>query len=605
MKKIFLSLLMGTLVLVACNEDILDKKPLDKLSEESVFESEALMDQYVVALYNVIPGPYTEGTLAAVTDEAWFRYGGTSTRYIVNGAMTPDNVMYIAEGGQAHDTRMTFLNIWRRVFPYIRDMNKFLEKVDDAPIPENIKKQLKGEVLFLRAWAYSNLLQRYAGVPVITKVYELGEEYNQTRDNYDDCVDFIIRDLDAAGDLLDSKHPILGRAGKDVCLALKARTCLYAASPLFNDPKHPEGSIFRGQYDAKKWEKARDAAKALIDIADGGAYRIAPTYDDYWRNPNCTEVIWAKYYNQMTGNSEGSAQVYYAPGYPDGGWLSCTPVDNLVWDYEMAATGKKPFEAGSGYDANVEPYKTNPWANRDPRFYKSILYPQQVYKGDTITMCYPAAGNTVIRENDPNWYVSGTGGTGYWLHKWILDDAEFADGGPDPTVMYPWFRLAEIYLIYAEASLECGDPRTCGVYINKIRARADVNMPPVDESLGKEAMKEKLIQERRIEFAFENQRYFDLRRWKLAEIYENLPTYGISAARHDDNSITWEIAHLENGKVIYNQNRDMFGGSMGGRNFYLEHYLMPVPRNEWQKAQGSLVQNPYYDDAPQTYKTEP
>lgn len=590
MKKIiYYSVLITIIFFASCNDDFLDRKPLDKLSEEAVFTNESLMEQYVNALYDVIPHPYTEGTLAAITDEAFFAFGGNSTNYIARGELSPDNVIFQRDGGPAHNSRMTFLNLWPRVFSYVRNMNLFLERVDDAPISEEVKKQLKGEVYFLRAWTYSHLLARYGGVPIIEKVFQLGEQYDLKRDNYDECVDFVISDLNKAIEFLDDKPAIKGRVGADVCKAVKARTYLYAASPLFNDPTDPTGNVFKGTYSKEKWKLARDAAKELIDRANAGAYAIAATYDDYWTNTNSVEVIWARYFLPTSGIL---AQTFYAPNRGIGGWVSCTPVENLICDYEMAATGKKPFEEDSRYNPE------DPWGGRDPRFYKSILPPGTKYMGQVLNMCEPAPENTVIKTNDP-FQAEANQRTGYWLRKWLIDDAPVSET-TNYTRMYPWFRLAEIYLIYAEASLEYnGDVATCAEYINKIRDRADVRMPHVSSSLSVEEMREKLIQERRIEFAFENQRYFDLRRWKLAEKYENIMTYGIRGIRHDngtadlqDDQIDWKIAKKgNNGEPDYSDCRPKHSI----RKFLPQHHLMPIPRNEYIKSEGKIVQNPYYN----------
>ena len=130
MKKLYI-LLAAALALVSCNDGFLDKKPLDKLSEDAVFNSDALAEAYVNALYTVLPDPYQEGNIGCITDEGYFRYGGTSTRYIASGYMDPDNVMYIKEGGQAHNTRTTILNIWNRTYEWIYRMNYFLQYVDE------------------------------------------------------------------------------------------------------------------------------------------------------------------------------------------------------------------------------------------------------------------------------------------------------------------------------------------------------------------------------------------------------------------------------------------------------------------------------------------
>ncbi len=596
MKKFLFSLFI-ILALVACNENFLEKEPLDKLSEGAVFTNAGLMEQYVNALYNVVPHPFSEGTMAACTDEAFFRFGGNSCNRVARGQLTGDNVVL----GDFHSSRLIYLVLWERVFSYVRNMNIFLERVDGAPVDGAVKNRLKGEVYFLRAWTYFHMLSRYGGIPIIKNAFQLGDDYSGVvRDKYDDCLNFIMDDLNAAIALLDSKAATQGRVDGATCRALKARAYLYAASPLFNDPNDPQGSIFKGAYSKDKWKYARDAAKDFMDNHPG--YALGATYDDYWANTNSVEVIWARYFDATTAHTSAyGAQLYYSPAEDGlGGWKSCTPMEQMVVDYEMAATGLKPFEDGSGYNA------AQPWAGRDPRFYKSILYPEMKYQGKTIQICSPSPDNTFLKSND-KWYAGsqGTDGTGYWLRKWLIDNGddqidenEKASESINTTLMYPWFRLAEIYLIYAEASLEYSDDiATCTEYINKIRDRADVKMPHVSPATVAEA-REKLIQERRIELAFEDHRYFDLRRWKLSPVYDIRPAYGITGVRHDnktqdgsDDYITWGIAQKgANGQPDFSKCR-MIDNT---RTFVDKMYLLPIPRPEIIKTEGRIVQNPNY-----------
>jgi len=206
MKKI-IAIFTAAALFASCSNDFLNKTPLDKLSEDAVFNSTALAENYINALYTVLPDPFQEGNIGCITDEGYFRYGGTSTRFIASGTMTPDNVMYQNEGGTAHSTRTTFLNIWNRTYDRIYRMNYFLSYVDEkgTKIPTEDIDRLKGEVYFLRAWAYTNLIERYAGVPIITKAYDLKDTYDASRNNFDECVDFILQDLDKAESLLPAK----------------------------------------------------------------------------------------------------------------------------------------------------------------------------------------------------------------------------------------------------------------------------------------------------------------------------------------------------------------------------------------------------------------
>ena len=377
MKKIYI-LIAAAFALVACKDGFLDKTPLDKLSEDAVFNSDALAESYVNALYTVLPDPYQEGNIGCITDEGYFRYGGTSTRYIASGFMDPDNVMYMKEGGQAHNTRTTVLNIWNRTYEWIYRMNYFLTYIEDhgSKMSESARARLTGEVYFLRAWSYFLLIQRYSGVPLISKPHSLDDDFTVERADFDTCVDFILDDLQKAYELLPAKADTpKGRVNKDVVLALKSRLTLVAASKLFNDPEKPQGGIFRGTYSRDKWQRAFDAAKAIVDRADvEGAYSLDDTYDGIWKDVNSPELIWAKYFvatSDADDNYTKKAQLLYTVEYYNG-WEAFHPSQAAQIDFEMK-NGKKWFEEGSGYDAN------HPYKNRDPRFYYCIAAPFYPY----------------------------------------------------------------------------------------------------------------------------------------------------------------------------------------------------------------------------------
>lgn len=667
MKKITV-ILAAVILLVSCNNDFLNKTPLDKLSEDAVFNSTALAESYINALYTVLPDPFQEGNIGCITDEGYFRYGGSSTRYIASGNMTPDNVMYNYEGGQAHSTRTTFLNIWNRTYERIYRMNYFLNYVDEkgTNIPEDDVNRLKGEVYFLRAWAYYNLIQRYAGVPIITKAYDLTDTYDAKRDNFDDCVNFALEDLDKAEELLPAKDKATkGRANKDIVLALRSRLTLVAASPLFNDPARPEGGIFRGQYSADKWKRALDATKRIIDRADvDGSYRLDDTYDGVWKNTDSPELIWAKYFISSADASDNTmkkAQLLYSVVYFNG-WTAFQPTQAMTLDYEMT-NGKKIFEDGSGYDVN------HPFKGRDPRFYKSVASPFCKYPNTDnsgyhdnvldLSLYYDNVKKSDFDEGkkEPSYSVKAkhlldaTSTMGLEMMKWYIPTSPITEAETG-SVLYPWFRLAEMYLNYAECAYMTGNEALCRQYINKVRSRSDVRMPEIKES--GEALWDRLVNERRVELAFEAIRYFDVRRWKTAQFYENVPFAGMrtmvlrNGSRNDtiyrvahpyDESLTHTCYYWPNSDerkdYVKANTRDIFeeasqdsdgavqvNGSCIkyrwlGKDYWVDYgdcrltvsptqkhfrkvngewpnYLMPIPANEMTKANGTLVQNPGY-----------
>ena len=657
MKKIYI-LIAAAFALVACKDGFLDKTPLDKLSEDAVFNSDALAESYVNALYTVLPDPYQEGNVGCITDEGYFRYGGTSTRYIASGYMDPDNVMYIKEGGQAHNTRTTVLNIWNRTYEWIYRMNYFLTYIDEngSKMSEAAKTRLCGEVYFLRAWSYFLLIQRYAGVPLISKPHSLDDDFTVERADFDTCVDFILDDLQRAYEMLPAKGDTpLGRVNKDVVLALESRLTLVAASKLFNDPEQPQGGVFRGTYSRDKWQRAFDAAKAIVDRADvDGAYSLDDTYDGIWKDVNSPELIWAKYFvatSDADDNYTKKAQLLYTVEYYNG-WEAFHPSQAAQIDFEMK-NGKKWFEEGSGYD------EKHPYKNRDPRFYYCIAAPfypygstdkNGNYKEDPLLLYYLYDNMTredfALGKEEPAYTskakhtTSGNHG-GLELYKWYLP-TEYISESQTGSKLYPWFRLAEMYLNYAECAYMLGREDICREYINKIRQRPDVMMPEVTES-GSDLW-DRLVNERRVELYAETFRYFDLRRWKMADFYENVPlasartmvlqkgtqmdtvyrvarlydpaknntnyywantepskSYVYSGFKSDPRygkPIEYIITYkwlgkeytIDYGDCILNQNPTPRYFPESGRN-----YLMPIPRNEITKSEGKLEQNPGYN----------
>jgi hypothetical protein len=527
-------------------------------------------------------------------------------------------------------------------------MNYFLQKVtsEDSKLEKEAADRLIGEVYCLRAWAYYNLIQRYAGVPIIKVPHRLdSEDFTVDRSNFDDCVDFILDDLDKAEALLPTKTASKrGKLNKDVVLAIRARVTLLAASKLFNDPLSPEPSIFKGKYDYEgKWERAFNACKAVVDRADvDGAYELDDKYSDFWKDVDSKELIWAKYF--VVTEDIDKAQLYYSMSGLTNGWASMQPTQAMLIDYEMN-NGKKFFEEGSGYNPK------KPFANRDPRFYESIGTPFSKYgvtedgsytekelqlyflfknktmadfeKGKSLPT-HDATSQEMTDETAPLF-------TGLGCNKWY-DPLKPVTDKQTISPFYPWFRLGEFYLNYAEAAYMYGKEDICREYINKVRAR--VGMPPVSES--GESLWDRLVNERRIELAFEFTRYFDVRRWMVADFYENIPIAGMQtmilengvkrdtvyrmarlSSEIDKNTCYyWPNSSERETYITNNYGRDIqtvwtyrwlgkdyeidYGEcrvtiSPTQKIFYPEkNYLMPIPETEIKKSQNKIQQNPGY-----------
>jgi len=398
----------------------------------------------------------------------------------------------------------------------------FIDKMATTQIQIANKAQLIAEAKFLRAFYYFNLIERFGGVPIVTKSYDLSDAVNGTvsfkRNTYDECVAFIQKDLsEAMPDLpvkIASSDANFGRASQDAAKALLSRTLLYAASKL-NNPSH----------DNAKWQKAADAAQALL----ASGYSLYPDYRKEFilkSGDANSELIFAREFTSTNGHQAPMHNLNRRYGAYGGWWGSNGPSQNLVDDYDMAngepvynddGAGNKTLNPLSGYDPQ------HPYANRDPRFDMTIIHDESVYRGDTFQMWVASDGSSTGFDNSK---VSGDNPTSNYVFKKFFPDADvplsFQNQYTNP---WPFFRLGEIYLNYAEAKFELGDEATCRQYINLVRAR--VGMPGIPATVTGEALRTRLYNERRIELAMEGHRYFDLRRWKLATIYENKPMKGM------------------------------------------------------------------------------
>jgi hypothetical protein len=437
--------------------------------------------------------------------------------------VTPDNI----GGAGGGDFWGSYMYYWNRGYTYIRKINVFLEKMA-APgaLQFSDKPSLVAETKFLRAFVYFNLIERFGGVPIITQAYELKDvgSVSFKRSSFDDCVAFIEKDLDEATPDLQAKYASgdakYGRATQDACHALRSRLLLYAASPLFNPAN-----------DRQKWQKAADAAAVFINNNDKG-YTLYPDYRKLFNMPSGAaqnEFIFARNFTTTNGHQAPMNNLGRRYGAYGGWWASNGPSQNLVDDYDMK-NGEQPFtwtgnlqtlNPASGYDPN------HPYWNRDPRFDASIIHDSTIYHGDLFEMWISANGGD--KWGFDSWKQSSDNPRGGYIIKKFMPDDGPLNWQTTYTIPWPHFRLAEIYLNYAEAKFELGDEATCRDYISKVRAR--VGMPAIPASVTGEALRQRLYNERRIELAFESHRFFDIRRWKIANIIENRPVRGMDIVK--------------------------------------------------------------------------
>lgn len=540
MKKI-IYILVAILALNSC--DVLDMKPLDKVSDADVWEDSALIELYVNASYNSIYHEFGQDMLSDASDETYCIHNWGNMWVVQKGEMTSDNVTGIS----------VKVNYWSKAYGNIRTINVFFDRIDDAPVETDLKNRMKGEMKFIRAWIYANLIWRYGDVPLITDLFELNQDYKVKRDSYSDCVDFITKELDEAITLLPAKSSseTLGRATGDACKALKARVLLYAASEQ-NNPSHSK----------EKWEAAAEATKAVLDAG----YTLGNDYQSVFLEDNA-EIIFARYFTQANSTDF----MLWNGRNGSNGFTGENPTQNLVNAYEMT-NGELPYlnevlplkiNPASGYD------ESNPYVGRDPRLDASILHDGSMWAGRETETWH--GGLDSPESSIGSWNASKTA---YAFKKFMVESIPPAGSSVKPESPWIFFRLAEFYLNYAEIMYELGNEEQAREYVNKVRARQSVNMPPV--TVSGEKLRDKIRNERRVELAFEGHRFFDVRRWCIADETENRDLLAMNIQKQADGSKTYEVTMLLK------------------RSFLEQHKLVPIPRTEIDKSEGALVQNPGY-----------
>ena len=541
MKKLLYIAALSTLG-YSCNK--LEMTPLDRLSEANVWADPSLIQLYVNGTYNSMMHGFQQDLLSAACDETYNIHDWGSLRVVQTGALTADNVAGIS----------TNINFFNFAYGYIRNINIFFSKIDNAPGDDAFKTQVKGEMAFLRANLYANLIWRYGGVPLINNVFQLNDDYSVQRASYDECVAFIVSELDKAASMLPANQPgqQKGRASANACKALKSRVLLYAASAQ-NNPQH----------DNAKWKAAADAAEALLS----SGFELNSDYQGTFLSDN-KEIIFARYFTQANNTS---FNLYQGRNGSDG-YGANNLTQNMVNAYEMKATGVQPFIEAADGSLTINPASgydpANPYDGRDPRFEASILHDGSVWAGRETESF--RGGKDSPESSSAGWNASLTS---YYFKKFLVESIPPSGSTVKPTNPWIFFRYAEILLNYAEAKFELGEENIARQYLNTVRSRPGVNMPPVTES--GEDLRKKIQNERRVELSFEGHRFFDVRRWKIAASTEPRPLLSMNIQKSGSVK-TYTITKLTD------------------RTFRDANYLMPIPRAEIDKSKGSLTQNAGY-----------
>ncbi|MDR2086765.1 MAG: RagB/SusD family nutrient uptake outer membrane protein [Dysgonamonadaceae bacterium] len=582
--------LSSLLALASCDE--YEEVPIERFTIDYVFsQTDSLgknAEKYLNTIYNAMPYGHNrvgDDYLDAASDDA------------ITSALSENDIQRLASGQYTASSPIGADMYWGSYYTAIRQAITFINHIDEVPlmmtftngtdvIPMN--RAWKAEARFLKAFFYFELVKRYGGVPILRDdaPYELGEDIELPRKSFEYCIQYIVDELEAIKDSLrrveNMDMTTEGHvATQGAAMALKSRVLLYAASPLFNENPIEANNNLVGytEYKPERWKEAADAARDFINTYNKTTPRIYNLAGNVGSTLKGFQTIFLDYYGSGSGLNKNTEVIFFHQGNKStniekaNGPVGFTgvnqsngrtsPTQNLVDAFPML-DGKPIGESGK-YTYNPQ----SPYEKRDPRLDYTIMHngtawlgvPLQTYNGGVHN---PGKAAQTTR-------------TSYYLRKFM---GAFAAASEYSDVLHTWvmFRYAEILLNFAEAENEYAGP-TREVYdaIVALRTRAQIEagtdkLYGLKANMTKEEMRNVIRNERRIELAFEEHRYWDIRRWRIAEDVFSQPLEGMSIA---SNSGLLTFSRIP----------------VASYSFETKRYLYPIPYSEVLKNR-NMVQNP-------------
>ncbi len=605
-------LILGLFIITSCS-DFLDQDPDSIFTNDDIFSDNNMVLSVLANYYGEVD-KWGEGIAdnmdweLVYTDDACLSNGGRDFTYNFDGD----------EG-----------DFWR-VYDYqlIRNINQFLQgiRTENAnKLEDDFKKQVEGEARFLRAWTYFNICRSLGGMPIVGDSifeYDAGMDISLlqvARSSEAEMYDYIISECEEAALLLPEEKSVnAARANKWAAIALKAKAAIYAASlakynNLMSTPIQTEGREVGIPADRAQgyYQTALSAAREIIEGGGYSLYNNNPDksvnfYEAITSKDNNDEVIWARDY-VFPGNSHNFTQHNMPRSVrEDVGGTEITPILNLVEAYEYINNRDGALEIYDE-DGNYIFYD-NPgdiFKDKDPRLGGTVILNGSTYRsteiifqagqkyfengewqsltgaigsydrdGDIITSVDGPINNTEVHVNK----------SGFCIRKFIDETTGSGTLGQGSEVWFPYFRYADILLIAAEASMELGEQSNAVSYINEVRNRAGI------QELSSVTLDD-IVRERRVEFAYENQRFWDMKRWRLAHRTWTGDSNDYSATHYALFPYKIKDASSEyNGKWVYE--KQVAYMTVYPRFFQLRNYYNFLD-NEWLDNNPKLVKNPY------------
>ena len=505
-------LLLSADLLTTTSCDFMDCDESDNYTLQEIQGSYNRVKQFVTSIYGYLPSDFcnTHGAMVdAATDDAIHVYESSAIQRIVNGTWSANYTVddkFAYYYNAIHDANYYLTTLSGLTFDTWENGDDYQDWMQNY---DNYQYQVR----FLRAYFYFELVRRYQNVPLITKPLSQTETNQIEPSSAQEVLKFIINECTEIAPKLPIKSTSIaqaenGRATRAMAMALKSRAALYAASPLYST-----------NGDNAKWT---EAAKASHDIvASAGELGLGlDTYANLFKskNYNSKEVILCR----PTGTSKTFEQANYPMGVTGGNTTTC-PTENLASAFEM--------KDGRAFDWNDPTMKANQYKDRDPRFYLTI-----VHNG----MLWPAKKAVDISEGGANGLpLTNATTTGYYLRKYVDNSISFEAGSTTAATHHNWilFRYAEVLLNYAEAMIHVNGncdykdatyTMSAREALNAVRKRAGI---PEVAACSQDEFLMRVKHERRVEMAFEGQRFWDLRRWKNLDETKNI--YAVRITHHD------------------------------------------------------------------------
>ena len=444
----------------------------------------------------------------------------------------------------------------------IRNINLGLEYLAEGGCTESVKNSLTGQMLFMRAYQYGEMVVYHGGMPYITKAQDKDEDdLYVTRTSTAECFDLIIKDLDDAIALLPAKATgnDYGRIDQCFAKAYKAKMLLYKASPQFNPSN---------MYDNKYWNEAYTAAKEAYDFCIAQGIKLTANYADNWLVDGNSEVVFPIIYSNpdKTANWENTIR----PSSLSRSNAGNTPTWDMVKAFPMLDGKRFDDPAGKYYAGAESDFLQKFWQNRDPRFEDCILYNADLYPVSGTASGYRQYTSVGIAVREDSYGINPNVGSTATQNDAI--SGMYVRKGSDLSLSqdlvstydhdYPFMRLAEVMFIYAEAANETDHQDVAVDMLKQIRKRAGIEAGENGlyglKVANRKEIRQAILDERNVELCFEGHRFMDLRRTRNMMQLNGLQKYGVEAIAINEDGSEMDIAEATRKAKTYSLTPDNF-----------------------------------------------